>query len=50
MEAVRSPKRRFELVLHGTKSTETSLTDTAVKALQRTVNSGLQTLNALHTL
>jgi hypothetical protein len=37
METVRSPKRRLELVLHGTRSMETSLIDNAVKALQMTV-------------
>jgi hypothetical protein len=45
VETVRSSKRRVELVLHGTKSIKTSLTDTAVKALQKT--SGVETLNVL---
>jgi hypothetical protein len=37
METVRSPKRRFKLVLHGTKSRKTSLIDTTLKALLKTV-------------
>jgi hypothetical protein len=41
METLRSPNRRVEPVLHGSKSMKTALIDTAVKALQKT--NGLQT-------
>jgi hypothetical protein len=37
MEAICSPKRRFELEQHGTKSQNVSIIDTAVKASQRTM-------------
>jgi hypothetical protein len=37
METIRSPKRRFELKLHGTKSQKASIIDTTMKAFQRTV-------------
>jgi hypothetical protein len=37
MKTVHSPKRRVELVLHGTKSMKTPLIDTAVKDLHKTV-------------
>jgi hypothetical protein len=37
MESIRSPKRRFELQLHGTKSKKASITDTALTASKRTV-------------
>jgi hypothetical protein len=37
MEAICSPKRRFELELHGTRSHKISIIDTAVKASQKTV-------------
>jgi hypothetical protein len=37
MEMIHSLKRRFELVLHGTKSQKTPLIDTALKASQKTV-------------
>jgi hypothetical protein len=36
MQTICSPKRRFKLVLHGTKSKKVSLIDTAVKAFQKT--------------
>jgi hypothetical protein len=36
MEAIWSPKRRFELDLHGAKSRKASITDTAVNVSQRT--------------
>jgi hypothetical protein len=35
MEAIRSPKRRFKLVLHDTKSNKISLINTAVKTFRR---------------
>jgi hypothetical protein len=35
MERVGFPKRRFEIIIHGTKSQKTSLIDTAVKASQK---------------
>jgi hypothetical protein len=41
METTPPPKRRFNLVLHGTHLQKTSLIDTAVKAFQKT---GLQIL------
>jgi hypothetical protein len=34
---IRSPKRRFDLVLHGTKSQKASLIATVVKASQKSV-------------
>jgi hypothetical protein len=37
MEAMCSPKRMFELHLHGTNYQKASIIDTAVKASQRTV-------------
>jgi hypothetical protein len=37
LETIGSPKRRFELVLHSTKSQKTYLIDTAMKASQKTV-------------
>jgi hypothetical protein len=37
MGTARLPKRRVELVLHGAKSMQTSLIDTAVEARQRTM-------------
>jgi hypothetical protein len=37
MEAIYSPKRRFELELHGAKSQKASLIDTAVEASQKVV-------------
>jgi hypothetical protein len=36
MKTIRSPKRRFELVLQGIKSQNTSSTDTAVNAFPKT--------------
>jgi hypothetical protein len=44
MEAVRSPKRRVERVLHGVKFQKTSITDVAVKTSQKTVFFELNTL------
>jgi hypothetical protein len=37
METERSPKRRVEVVIDGTKSMKTSPTDTAVMAVQKIV-------------
>jgi hypothetical protein len=37
MEAICSPKRRFGLELHDTKSKKASVIDTAVKASKKTV-------------
>jgi hypothetical protein len=37
MEAICPPKRRYELVLHGTESQEASIIDTIVKASHKTV-------------
>jgi hypothetical protein len=37
MERIRSPKRRFELELQGTKSQDVSIIGTAVRAFQKTV-------------
>jgi hypothetical protein len=38
MEAVRSPKRRVEIVLHGVKFQKTSIIDTTVKAPRKTLS------------
>jgi hypothetical protein len=50
MEIVRSPKRLFDIVLHDTEPQKTSVSDTALKASQKTVFFELYNVAVLFTL